>query len=235
MAENEDPKDTGKANEAVVSLSQVLLAPLDALFKAQVHAARSFLSFVLQVGYGDQPKKRVQSPAAQMDKTVPSEPDLIYTVDFTHEVQGALNPDGSAGEKKLQKVSIPTLALVPLRPLAIESAEVELALEVTQVEEHRQIRSSARSDDWNAACPWFLVDHPISLRGHVAPTVPAASRTSNDDASKQRAEPPKVHVKVTVSSMPTPAALEKLLTVLTQSTNVEHGDPPQSPTQPKKS
>ena len=52
-----DNVDTPAANPNVpaslseISLSQAILAPLDALFKAQVHAARSFLNLLLQIGY----------------------------------------------------------------------------------------------------------------------------------------------------------------------------------------
>ncbi len=34
----------GPAASTVISLSQILLAPLNAIFKAQVHAARSFVN-----------------------------------------------------------------------------------------------------------------------------------------------------------------------------------------------
>lgn len=41
-----DEKDSN-----ILTLSEALLAPLESIFKAQVHAARSFLSFILQMGF----------------------------------------------------------------------------------------------------------------------------------------------------------------------------------------
>src|SRR3569833_22533 len=56
MAEEKKDKvqdfEEGPAAQAMVSLSQALLAPLDSIFKAQIHAARSFLNLLLQLGYG---------------------------------------------------------------------------------------------------------------------------------------------------------------------------------------
>src|SRR4051812_22916894 len=49
------PNEPQPAAETVLSLSQALLAPLDAILKAQLHASRSFLNFLLQIGYPHQP------------------------------------------------------------------------------------------------------------------------------------------------------------------------------------
>jgi hypothetical protein len=46
-----DTLQEGPDSKAIVSLSQVLLDPLDAIFKAQIHSAPSFLSLALRVGY----------------------------------------------------------------------------------------------------------------------------------------------------------------------------------------
>src|SRR3569832_2523667 len=62
MAEEKKDKvqdfEEGPAAQAMVSLSQALLAPLDSIFKAQIHAARSFLNLLLQLGYGHRPVNR---------------------------------------------------------------------------------------------------------------------------------------------------------------------------------
>src|SRR3569833_4616551 len=62
MAEEKTDKvqdfEEGPAAQAMVSLSQALLAPLDSIFKAQIHAARSFLNLLLQLGYGHRPDNR---------------------------------------------------------------------------------------------------------------------------------------------------------------------------------
>lgn len=202
----------GKANETMISLSQVLLAPLDALFKAQVHAARSFLNFILQLSY-DHKDERPGGPA-------PAHPDRIYSVDFVHEVPA---PPARAGEPSrgtiMQKVSVPALSLVPLRPLTVEEAEFNLAMEVTWIAPHRQTRQNERQaavKDAKASGedrPWYLVDDPISLRGHVAP----------DRGGEQvQGENPVIKINVKVSPTPLPSGLEKLLATLTQSASVSN-------------
>lgn len=214
----EPPKfEPAAASSSVVSLSQVLLAPLDALFKAQVHAARSFVNFLLQIGYGDKPERRRAEASQPAPGGTAAQPDTIYTMNFVQEVPGPANPDGSAGPPVLQKVSIPTLALVPLRPLSIESAEVQLAMEVTWVGRHQQMRPAARAGE---APGWFLVDEPISLRGHVASGAPG------DESSPSASDKRLIQIKVNVSTVPTPSGLEKLLTLLTQSSKVENHDKP---------
>jgi hypothetical protein len=70
----------GPAAKSIVSLSQVLLAPVDAIFKAQVHAARSFLNLVLQLGY---PHLKVDSDGnpLPMDQQDP-DADKVYMQEF---------------------------------------------------------------------------------------------------------------------------------------------------------
>jgi len=202
-----DELEPGEASETVVSLSQVLLAPLDALFKAQVHAGRSFLNFLLQISYGHKTRNAKGQPEAGAETS--DGVDTIFSVDFVQEVPGA---DGNG--KLRQKVSVPALALVPLRPLAIEQAEIAQAMTVTHVAEHRQLRKTERDkqpDDSDP--PWYLVDDPISLRGHVAAT---GKSDSND---------PRVEVTVKVSSVAMPSGLDKLLTTLTQAAQAENMPP----------
>ena len=227
MADEKNPGDElepGAAAETVVSLSQILLAPLDAIFKAQVHAGRSFLNFLLQLSYDYKPEPSRESSAlgAAGVPSVPKRPDTIHSVDFVQEVPGPLVDGKTTGPPRLQKVSVPALALVPLRPLSIQEAEVALAMEVTFIGEHRQTRKAERdkaSADTAASGskpehPWYLVDHPISLRGHVA-----------SDTDKTAGDRPMIRVSMKLGVVPTPSGLDKLLTTLTQSANVADIDP----------
>ena len=54
MPEESTPNQKGSKNDGDnldISLSAAILAPLNAIFEAQVHAARAFLNFILQMGF----------------------------------------------------------------------------------------------------------------------------------------------------------------------------------------
>ena len=133
--EGDNPADhfePGEASATTLSLAQILLAPLDALFKAQVHAARSFLSFVLQLSYPH--REDLADPArAQATLAAPDGPDTVFTVNFVQEVKVPATQPNQEPERRLQRVAVPALALVPLRPLSIEEATFDLAMEVTWI------------------------------------------------------------------------------------------------------
>jgi hypothetical protein len=216
--EADETFNRGEAAHTVMSLSQALLAPLDALLKAQVHSARSFLNFILQIGYPHQ----MATPAAGGAGGAP-EPDdgRPYRLDFSHDVPGV----------GLQTVSIPTLALVPIAPLGVSGADFSFDFYVKEIAKHRQIQKSeatltnAESDQTQGAPqptdrytrPWFLVDRPLSLEGTFAP----GPQDPGEGAS--RVDEARFHIEVKVTTMPVPPALEKLLAGLTQVTTVEDG------------
>jgi hypothetical protein len=143
-------------------------------------------------------------------------------VDFVQKVPATHPQDGvTAVPERLQKVSVPVLALVPLRPLAVQEAEFNLAMEVTYVAPHQQTRTQSRkhgSQASDAAATeagagdhhdWYLVPQPISLRGHIAPS-------PREDQGDKRL----IKVQVKMAPVPMPSGLEKLLTTLTQSASV---------------
>lgn len=196
---NNEPAEVSSAATTPVSLSQTLLAAIDSLSKAQVHAARSFLNLVLQIGFPhvplDENKQRIASD------------DRAYTQDFYYDVQ--VN-----GQQERRKVSIPALALIPVTPLAIESANIKLEMSISHVAQHQQLQESERKKlkenppqvPQEDKRPWFLVPDPISIRGTLAPS----------DGNRQGGASIQIEIKVGKTAMP--AGLDKLLTHLTQST-----------------
>lgn len=60
----------GPAADAVISSSQAILAPLDVIAKPQVHAARSFLNFVVQIGYPHVPVGHDGKPLTGPNDTI---------------------------------------------------------------------------------------------------------------------------------------------------------------------
>lgn len=214
------------ASRAIISLSQAILAPLDAIFKAQIHAARSFLSLLLQIGYPHQPVKKPS--AIEGDSEPPTKPkppkktQEPYTLDFVQEIT-------VDGEVRKKKISVPALSLVPLAPLAIESGEIAFDLNIQGIQRHRQMQKDIEDEIAKEEAqytrnkrPWFLVDDPISVRGTLAPIEPA-------DKSVAPAEQAKINIRLKVGKTSMPAGLDKLLTSLTQSGAVKDVD--QEPTQ----
>lgn len=206
MAEEKQEKNSfeyGDAATAQVSLSQALLAPLDAIFKAQIHGARSFLNMLLQVGYPHQTLGDDGKP--QQDRGKPYNQEFFYEVDVN-------------GHKEVRKVSIPALALVPVAPLAVESAVFKLEMKAEQIDKHSQMQESEKSalanerDYSRNKRPWYLVSDPISIRGTLA--APA-----NRDALGQSTQSSTIQIEVRVAKMAMPAGLDKLLTSLTQSSH----------------
>jgi hypothetical protein len=200
--------EPGPASKAMISLSQAILAPLDALAKAQVHAARSFLNFLLQMGYPHQ----VYRGKKQADGD-----GISYSMKFRVEQDAE---DGKG--KKIVDLSIPALALVPTQPLGIESAEYNLQFVIHEIDYHRQIQASEEEqlkkegragEDGrkHEPRPWYLVSDPISVRGTL-------SDPGGDGKARQQAS---IQVNVKVSRSPTPAGLAKILSAMTQAAGLK--------------
>ncbi|MFY9270953.1 MAG: DUF2589 domain-containing protein [Candidatus Manganitrophaceae bacterium] len=226
----------GPAAETDVSLSQALLAPLDAIFKAQLHAARSFLNMLLQLGYphrpvdeegvapppptpGAVPGAEVAAPSGSPEKGAAADRQKPYMMEFHSEI--LIN-----GQVRRQKVAVPALALVPLAPLAVESAEFKFGMTVRQIDRHRQIQKSEEKavkpeeeKGFNRhQRPWFLVDDPISVRGTLgsAESTHRGAPTENTESGREST----IQIEVKVGRIMMPAGLEKLVTSLTQNSYI---------------
>lgn len=195
----------GPAATSVLSLSQAILAPLDAISKAQVHAARSFLNFVLQIAFPHSPDA---SDAIDAVKSAP--PDQMYLQTFrvkSGDAEGV--------------VSIPALALIPVQPLSIEKAQFDLELVVEALDYHRQMQVSEevelrkeqgekealKEGKPHAPRKWYLVSEPVSVRGTLSDPGGSGSSTSRKATIK-------VHVEIGRSDIP--AGLAKILSSATQ-------------------
>lgn len=201
MADSEKNKtEKGNAADVNISLSQALLAPLDAIFKAQLHSARSFLNMLLQLGY---PHRPVDAKGEATDGD-----DKPYNMEFFHETQ-------SNGEVQLNKISVPALALVPISPLAVESAEFDFSMTVKKIGTHTQMQESTsdRESYDRHKRPWFLVEDPVSVRGVLHPTGEKEGKADTSQFSS-------INIKVKVGSIPLPSGVSKLLTSLSQSSQM---------------
>lgn len=211
---NEDDKHDDRASKNMISLSQALLAPLDAIFKAQIHSARSFLNLILQLGYRHQPldKDGNKIPVENAGKP--------YYLEFEHEV---VTDDNTT---KKQKISIPQLAAIPINPLSVESAEFHFAMDVRDTSNrHTQMQDKPEKDEddelFRNKRPWFLVDKPISVRGNIV---------AEDSTSAARSQ---ISISVKVGPAKVPAGLNKFITSLGELAEIREmpDKPPKPPTQ----
>lgn len=201
------------AERKSISLSQAILAPLDAIFKAQLHGARSFLNMLLQLGYhppSDNEDSGNEKTASDKNGQKKKKGKTPYMFEFTTE-------KGTGDSTQQYSVKMPAIALVPVQPIAISRAEYELELTVHQIKKHRQTQktSEVNKDDKHVR-PWFLVEEPISIRGFLAAPRGEQVKDKKDGSSESSRAESTIKVKVTVEKAPMPSGLNKLLTSLTE-------------------
>ena len=202
--------EEGPAAQSIISLSQLIAGPLEALLKAQLHAARSFLNMVLQLGY---PHVEVdENGLAQKDASAGQQ--QLYMQEFAVETKSA------TGEVKTATLRIPALALVPLAPLSIDAADFAIDFKVSHIFRHQQMQAAATDktageknfDSFHR--PWFLINDPISIRGVLAAKV-------SDEKKEDNTEESSIKINIKISRQMMPAGIDKLLTSLTQTNSIQ--------------
>ena len=223
-------------NPSHITLSQAILAPVQSLLQAQTHAARSFLNLLLQTGFdhkgvansGDQKSGTPSADgnsgdAAQSARQKDKDANGVYRLAFE---QTRVN---AKGEEETVTVSIPTIAAIPMHPLAIEEAEVEFSMRLGIDKDGDGSDSYVRAKSFSNAGqkakqtqadgqeadkydqserPWFLVDQPVDLQGQISP-------------KQGSSEQPEVSVKMKVSQVEAPEALRRFISNLNDFSTVE--------------
>lgn len=210
MDDNNMPQ-FGDVKEAAVSLSQAILAPLDALFKAQIHAARSFINLLLQIGYPHRSLDGINEETGEEyygEDSVPHDP---FELEFKY------SASGTNDQQQDYILKVPALALVPINALSIDSGEFRFGLNIKQIEEHEQLQQSRVETEAGKKAapdkrPWYLVADPINMRGTISSNT-SAKQTEQSDTT--------IDIYIKVSKSPVPAALDNLLTTLTQSATIK--------------
>jgi hypothetical protein len=75
------------ASRRDVSLSQTILTLLDSVFRAQIHASRSFLSQLLQIGFPHDSRQSENNANTVDDGKFNPETDKPYSLDFYQEME----------------------------------------------------------------------------------------------------------------------------------------------------
>jgi len=244
MSEPTDPKTTNAATTDL-TLSAALLAPLNSIFEAQIHSARAFLNFILQMGFKHryteeelEKKKAELQKSGNWDTATEENFEKLRTVAQLRNQREKLNLKGSLtateenelndannqlrelgededvysatfnyrdGEGSSHQVSVPLLALVPVSPLAIKSADFEFNMSVNNTyENYQQMRGDTGTEENR---PWYLIS-PKRIKGKIAP-------------SDSKSESSAISIKIQVESAPIPQGLNTLLTSLTQSSRID--------------
>lgn len=225
---NDTKENTGNAEEKI-SLSAALLAPINSIFEAQIHSARAFLNFILQMGFRHQKKENEFDSKEEYEKhlkEISNNKKKIRVLLQEKKTKGSISEEKASELKRLNadygdlynqnidfidnagnefQVSIPNLALLPVKPLAISEAEFSYEFAVdSETKTYRQNGAAIEKSENDKGSPWFLIKEPKSIRGSIA--------ESKEDASSKTI---KIHVKVGNTEMP--YGLEKLMVHLTNS------------------
>lgn len=202
--------EEGPAAKSIISLSQLISGPMEALLKAQLHAARSFLNMVLQLGY----------PHVEVDEKGKAKQDVLQNQDRLYMQEFVVDTKTASGEMKQATLRIPALALVPLAPLSIEGADFEINFKVSHIFRHQQMQSAATDKTAGEKNfdvfhrPWFLIKDPISIRGVLASQL-------SDDKKEDNTEESAIKINIKVSRQAMPVGIDKLLTSLTQTNSIQ--------------
>lgn len=112
MSEKENTT-VGGGSKDELSLSAALLAPLNSIFEAQIHSARAFLNFILQMGFRHHYTKEETEQLEKLKKNFPPE--------FTQEDRKDVN-DALAWIKKKEEAD------KNIKPILDKAAEPDTAL-----------------------------------------------------------------------------------------------------------
>jgi hypothetical protein len=222
-------KTTDAEQDESITLSAALLAPLNAIFEAQVHAARAFLSFILQMGfryqYTEKEKEDLKKEPAKNKETLAEieaeetakkrikelESKDILTDRENKELWGL---KAQWDELRMQKfdyfddkgnptsIYIPNLAILPVKPLGVENANFKFELNVKKFTEDYNQMGTVKGASGER--PWFLIK-PKRIRGEFG-------KSEGNERS--------IKIEVNVSTTDMPYGLDKLLTSLTSNVNV---------------
>jgi hypothetical protein len=229
---NESEKENREKFDPI-SLSSALLAPINSIFEAQIHAARAFLNFIMQMGFRHQPSEaeiKSDKKTAEYEKKRTEAKNRMKELFHEREQnEGFLSADKVAELKELSArygdlyyqniefidqtgngflLSIPNLALLPIKPLAISEADFSYEFQVASENiDYKQMGAVYKKPEEEKERPWFLIKEPKSIRGHFA-------------ARKEESSEASIKINIKVANTPTPYGLEKLMVHLTNNMEV---------------
>lgn len=247
---NADTESQSGGSEGELSLSQAVLAPLDAIFKAQIHAGRSYINMLWQMAY---PHLPVDSKGRQIPFRTAYKAEGSYIYEdfdgtlFTLDDAGNKQPSPAMSDEdkdasrvnlympyqfpmsfqamngdqlKEYVMQIPAIAMVPSTPLGIDEANITFEMAISRVEDHKQLRSSETK---NFAASRDGDGFSETKRPWYLVERPQ-SIVGNISSGSSSSTDSKIGITIKLTKSPVPAALEKSLTMLTQAIFIKEND-----------
>lgn len=230
----EENTNTQTQENKEITLSAALLAPLNGIFEAQIHAARAFLNFILQMGFRHQYSEKEEKALRENPENAAIVQEIdeeregkkrIKELEKKKQLEGNLTKEESEelwnlkmkwddlyfqkfdfldSSGKSSSIFIPNLALLPIKPLAVDNAKFKFSLSVTSnSKEYNQMGTVNGADKKR---PWYLID-PKSVVGEFA---------------KGESSEKTIQVEVSISATEMPYGLDKLLTSLTNNVGISN-------------
>jgi len=230
-SKKDQEKSKPEEQDDSITLSAALLAPLNAIFEAQVHAARAFLNFVLQMGFRH---KYSESEIAELRKEPAKNKEIINEIDREIDAKKRISELEQKGtltikegnelqrlkiqwdDLRMQKFDyfddkgnvssffIPNLAILPIKPLGVENANFKFELNVKKFTEDFNQMGTVKGASGDR--PWYLIK-PKRISGEFG---------------KSEGNEKSIKIEVNVGTTDMPYGLDKLLTSLTNNVNVTH-------------
>lgn len=187
---------TYRLNETpTTNLGQLLGAPVVALVEAEAAAIQATVEFIQRVGFESGPLVGQDLEAAGR-----AQPRLRMTT-FRYPLPG------SDGKRQVNEVQIPTLSLVPIPSLQIDSATLELAVRVLDA---RILPAAALTKGSPATCN-FPGEERLDLRVQMGSLSSSAGKGLSTN----------LKVKIEVGRPDVPSGLSRLFNLMDQSGSIQ--------------
>ncbi|MEY4581903.1 MAG: hypothetical protein RL701_6606 [Pseudomonadota bacterium] len=149
------------ASAVSLPIQQLIGAPLVAIVEAEALAARATAEFIQEVGFSRDPSDKSNSFGT------------LRTVKFTYRKQNVNS------QVVVEEIELPLLSIVVIPALQVKSAEIELNLRLSEVEEvSTQPSVDGRARASNPALATLATER-VQFKGTFAPDKPASSNSSS--------------------------------------------------------
>lgn len=179
------------ANEAALSLYQLMGAPLQALVEAETNAAFATAKFIREVGFSRKVKE--------------GEPEENFgdlrMVTFKHE---KIDADG---KKRTFKVEVPLLSLVPIPALQIKDADLDFFVKIIDDPKITQ-KTEDEETEKKLQLKGFSASPPRDLKGTIG--------RAQQDVSRKSALDMQIKVKIRMEQADVPTGLGRLFNLMAE-------------------